>query len=229
METFLINYRSKIIGVYTDLDQAKLFINSCLYNNLMVGTAEILVFTTNSCYCINKINVTLDKPETTIEDIKPKIEPKKEVDYNDPAIVKLAENKVMLQHKINMLKVQKDRINESKEIYDSDLKLYNIFKKNLSDNNKFIIPELFKDKFNILKRLDDENRLNWDNFFKEYNHNNIYGDYFKLNSYEEAFIDSDKKNDLSEEFELESDTEASISEASISEASIDDASIDEIN
>jgi len=217
METFLIKYRSKIIGVYTDIEQSKLFINSCLSNNLMNDSADILVYTTNSCYCINTINITLEKIQDKIEEkneIKNEVKiEKKKINYNDPEIVKLAENKVMIQHKINMLKIQKDRFTESKEIYNNDIILYNKFKQILINNINFIIPELFKDKFNILKKLDEENKLNWDNFFKEYNHDNMYGDYFKLNSYDESFIESsNKQNNINEEFEIDSDTESSIND-----------------
>lgn len=206
METFLINYKSKIIGVYTSIEQATLFINSCLHNNLMIGSAEILVYTSNSCCCINKINISLDyhpiKKDPIHKEITKEIIKKKEINYKDPSIVKLAEDKIILQHKINMLKVQKERIEESKEIYTHDIKLYNKFKQELNTDNNFIIPELFKNKFIILKKLDEENRLDWDNFFKEYNHNNIYGDYFKINSYDESFINSEKKGELDEEFEI---------------------------
>jgi len=219
METYLINYKSKIIGVYNNIDKAKLFINSCLSNNLMIGPVEILVYTSNSCYCINKINITLEKENSQIKkDLSPiksefiPIKNKKDINYNDPSVIKLAEDKIILQHKINMLKVQKERIEESKEIYNNDIKLYNKFKQNLITDSNFIIPELFIDKYSILKKLDNENRLDWDNFFKEYNHNNIYGDYFKLNSYEESFIATDKKGELNEEFEIASDSETSDTE-----------------
>ena len=222
MESFLINYRNKILGVYSDIEQARLFINSCLSNNLMTGSAEILVFTTNSCYCTNKINITLEnkiKKNDPVPDniIKPIPVPeiiKKEVDHKDPTFIKLAEDKIALQHKINMLKVLKEKIKESKEQYEYDIKLYDKFKKNLIDDNSFIIPELFKDKFLILKKLDDENRLNCDNFLREYNHDNTYEEFFKLNSYDESFIDPNtKKNDkFDEEFEIDSDTESSVSD-----------------
>jgi hypothetical protein len=125
-------------------------------------------------------------------------------------LIKLAEDKIAIQHKINMLKVLKERMSELKEIYNNDIKLYNKFKLNLIDDSKFIIPELFKDKFIIFQKLDNENRLDCDNFLKEYNHNNTYEDYFKLNSYDESFIKSDKKNEIDEEFEIDSDTESSV-------------------
>jgi hypothetical protein len=211
MESFLIKYKNKVIGVYTDLDQAKLFINSCLSNNLMNGSIDILVYKSNSCLCIDTITIKndIEKIEIKKEEIKiitPVI--KKELDCNDPLFLKLAEDKINLQHKINMLKVQKERIKESREIYENDIKLYTKFKQILINDPIFTIPELFKEKFNLFKKLDEENKLNWDNFTKEYIHSNIYNEHFKLNSYDESYIDIDKKEDFNEEFEIDSETDS---------------------
>jgi len=217
METFLIKYRSKIIGVYNDLEQAKLFIKSCLANNLMIDSADVLVFTSNSCYCSNTINIKLDiikEPVKKEEIIIENKEQLKEPDYNNPQYIKLAEDKLILQHKINMLKIQKERIRESKEIYENDIKLYNKFKQEKLKNLQFIIPELFKNKFDIFKKLDDENKLDWNNFIKENTHVNTYNEYFKLNSYDETFINNDinTKVNIDEEFEIESDDDSTIND-----------------
>lgn len=217
MENFLIKYKSKIIGVYNDLEQAKLFIKSCLSNNLMIDSADVLVFASNSCYCTNTINVKLDiiKEIVKKDEIVPQkiIEQSKEPDYNNPQYLKLAEDKLVLQHKINMLKIQKERIRESKEIYENDIKLYTKFKQEKLKNQLFIIPELFKNKFDLFKKLDDENKLDWNNFIKENTHVNTYNEYFKLNSYDETFINNDtNKKDIDEEFEIESDDDSSIND-----------------
>ena len=213
MENYLIKYKSKIIGVYTDIDQARLFIKSCLSNNLMIDYADILVFQSNSCYCTNIINVKLENKNVVSQIDKPKIEIPialvKEIDYNDPKFLKLAEDKIILQHKINMLKLQKERIRESKEIYENDIKLYNKFKKELINIPNFIVPELFREKFELFKKLDNENRLDWDNFIKENTHVNTYNEHFKLNSYDETFTNNDTKEDFNEYFEIESDSESS--------------------
>lgn len=213
MENYLIKYKSKIIGVYTDIEQAKLFIKSCLSNNFMFESADILVFPSNSCYCTNIINVKLEDknviPQIKKQYIDPPVIPVKEIDYNDPKFLKLAEDKIILQHKINMLKIQKERIKESKEIYENDFKLYNKFKQELINNSNFIVPELFREKFELFKKLDNENRLDWDNFIKENTHVNTYNEHFKLNSYDEKFTNNDVKDDFNEFFEIESDSESS--------------------
>jgi hypothetical protein len=207
MDSYLIKYKNKIMGIYNDIDQATLFIKSCLSNHLMIDSADILVYRTNSCFCINTIKITLDNKlgndSQTVEEKKEVSKViKKEIDHTDPSYLKLAEDKINIQHKINMLKLQKERINESKKIYDNDLLLYKNFKQNLI-NGDFIIPELFKDKFEIFKKLENENRLDYDNFTKEYNHNNIYEDHFKLNSYDESFTSTSKKKEINEEFDID--------------------------
>jgi hypothetical protein len=210
MQSFLIKYKNKIIGVYNDLDQAKLFINSCISNNFMSESVDILVYATNSCYLIDTITLKKEKNKETaiIRNNDTLItQTVKEINYEDPLFLKLADDKIILQHQINMLKVQKERIKESKEIYDNDIKLYSKFKELLNKDNTFIIPELFKEKFELFKKLDDENKLNWESFVKQYIHSNVYTD-FKLNSYDESFIKSNNKKDINEDFEIESDTES---------------------
>ena len=208
MESYLIKYNNNIIGVYNDFDLASLFIKSCLSNKLMIGSADILVYNMNSCLYIKTINVVSDLTKDLTKDLTINKQVKSEeniilqnkIDYNDPKYLKLSEEKIDLQHKINMLKIQRERIEESKKIYENDIKLYNNFKEQIKDNT-FIIPELFKDKFNIFKNLDNQDKLSWDNFIKEYNHDNIYTDYFSSNSYDESF--SNKIN-INEEFDIDS-------------------------
>ena len=212
MESYLIKYNNNIIGVYNDIDSATLFIKSCLYNKLMIGSADILVYIMNSCLYVKTINITLDLTKDLTKIEKPinkqvKIEENiilvNEIDYNDPKYLKLSEEKIDLQHKINMLKIQKERIEQSKKVYENDIKLYNNFKEQRDNDNSFIIPELFKDKFNIFENLNNQNKLSWDNFIKEYNHDNIYTDYFSPNSYDESFS---KKININEEFDIDSDS-----------------------
>jgi hypothetical protein len=206
MESYLIKYNNNIIGVYNDIDIATLFIKSCLSNKLMIGSADILVYIMNSCLYVKTINVILDltkteKPINKQVKIEENIILANEIDYNDPKYLKLSEEKIDLQHKINMLKIQRERIEQSKKVYENDIKLYNNFKEQKDNDNLFIIPELFKDKFNIFENLDNQNKLSWDNFIKEYNHDNIYTDYFSSNSYDESFS---KKININEEFDIDS-------------------------
>jgi hypothetical protein len=206
MSTFLVEYNNKIIGVYEEYDLAETFILSCLQNNLMQGSATIHKFKTNSCYSLDKMEVKLfsSKPVEIIKPAPVIVETPKKVQFmDDSKIMEIAKEKFELQHKINMLKVHKDKVDESKRVYETDLSLYNRFSKMNEP-----IPDLFIDKYKLFEKLKLENRLSWENFTKEYKKENYYGDYFGINSYEEIFID----NNIEEEIEIESDSETELSE-----------------
>ena len=266
MEHFLIEYKSKIIGTYSNFDQAKLFILSCLQNNLMIDSANILTYKTDSCFCINNQCITLPqsletknsftlitkpikpekKPETKLI-TKPITKPefknnnvhienqnntsivqnntsivpnKKPINYNDPVILEIAKQKIELTHKINLLKLKKEQIEESKQVYENDIKLFNMFNESKKTNDSFIIPELFEKKYNIINKLKEENKLSWDNFMKENHQDNNYNDYFCSNSYEDLFLQHeavsvdipisgfDTNNNFDEEFDIDSDIES---------------------
>ena len=145
-----------------------------------------------------------NKPhEKSVElDSKPKI------DLTDPIYVEIAKQKIELQHKINLLKQQKKKIEESKTAYENDYKLFELFTESKQKDYNFVIPEIFVKKFDLMTQLKKENKLSWDNFVKELQHENLYNEYFGLNSYEEMFLESDNENksDISEELDIESDS-----------------------
>lgn len=232
MESFLIEYNCKIIGVYSSYELAELFINSCLQNNLMNNSVKILTFKTNSCYCVKENNIKLNNQQQIsllelpshqaqlqplnlpIQNQKPvqnqiqvlkQVPVKKVIDPDNPILLDIANQKIELQHKINLLKRQKEKIEESKKVYENDLKLFNIFSESKKLDSSFVVPDLFVKKYNLIKLLKDDNKLSWDNFMKNYHHENDYNDYFDLNSYEEMFIKSN--NNIDEELEIESDSE----------------------
>lgn len=236
MTTFLIEYNNKIIGTYQDYESAEIFILSCLQNNLMQNSAKILKFRQNSCYYFEHYIITLPSElkqsiipnpiikqyNTPLNIMKPneicnikttKQNEEKTVDYDDPKIKDIAKSKLELQHNINMLKVHKQRLEESKKIYENDMKLFNMFSENIKNDTKFIIPELFVEKYNIMKKLKAENMLSWENFISEYKHENYYGDYFGVNDYDEYFYKPsvEKSDNIEEELDIESasDTETS--------------------
>ena len=224
MTHFLVEYKDKIIGSYDNYNTAETFILSCLQNNLMQNQAKILKFRADSCYCEEEHMVfskemlskemlskqkNIIKPELFQE--KDIIKPEKNiVDHTDPKVIEISKQKLELQHKINMLKVHKQRVEESKKIYENDLKLFDLFTENKKKDPDFIMSDLFVQKYNIIKQLKDEGKLSWDNFIKLHKQENYYGDYFGINSYEESYVDNN--NDLSEEMEIESDSDTDVSE-----------------
>ena len=114
---------------------------------------------------------------------------------------KIAQDKIKLRHKINMLKFQRDKIDESKNVYENDLRLFGIFSQELKDTKGFIIPEIFQKKFELFKKLSSEGRLSWDNFVNEFQHENYYNQHFEINGFEKIFeslkegTDSDTNSD----------------------------------
>ena len=220
MTHFLVEYKDKIIGSYDNYNTAETFILSCLQNNLMQNQAKILKFRADSCYCEEENIITL-KPKENIpkqELFQEKNIPKQElfqqeniikqekngIDHTDPKVIEISKQKLELQHKINMLKVHKQRVEESKKIYENDLKLFDLFTENKKKDPNFIMSDLFVQKYNIIKQLKEEDKLSWENFIKLHKQENYYGDYFGVNSYEESYVDN---NDLSEEMEIESESD----------------------
>lgn len=208
----LVEYNGRILGSYYNWEDANIFILGCLQNGLMKTNATIKTYRGNSCYCIKTDIITLENKidEQIIQEID-KIETneqKQEVDYNNPAVLEMAKQKIELQHKINLLKTQKKKIEESKNTFTNDLKLFDLFTNSLKKDPKFIIPEIFIKKFEIMTKLKQDNKLTWEDFIKEYQHENFYNDYFGLNSYEEMFINSDSE-DISEEIEINSTSDGS--------------------
>ena len=60
---------------------------------------------------------------------------------------KLAQQKIDINHQINMLKEEQKKIDEKKSQYNYDLELYNKFKKLKNEQTNFIIPFMFENKY----------------------------------------------------------------------------------
>ena len=123
----------------------------------------------------------------------------------------MAEQKIILQHKINLLKKKKEKIEESKNVYNNDLKLFNIFKECKDLDPTFEIPELFTTKYIIMEKLNNNNELSWENFIKNNKTDNNYNEYFSSNSYEDMFVNNlhsttDNDNNTCEEFHIKTES-----------------------
>lgn len=218
METYLIEYDDKIIGVYDNYTLAELFILSCLQNNLMINSANILTYTNNSCYKTKSTQVNLVKSDnkkvvflndtfnktnqlkspllsppfnkTILNMFTPNNTPLVDLPKPElnPDFFDLANKKIELQHNINMLKVKKQRIEESKNVFDNDIKLFDLFTDRINEDKDFIIPKLFEIKYNLMKELKDENKLDWENFTDKYKElDKTYNDYFVSTTYDLKF------------------------------------------
>ena len=174
---------------------------------------------------INSISDTIFiKPATFVGDIMDPLLREKtsmsgftqaiQIDYSNPVILDMAKQKIELQHKINILKKQKEKIEESKNVYENDLKLFKIFKQSKESDVNFKIPELFIKKYEIMEKLNSDNILSCENFLKNYQHDTYYGDYFSSNSYEDMFINNsdssnedNKEDSINEEFNINTDSD----------------------
>ena len=165
---YLIEYNDKIVGVYNTYSDAEVFILGNIQNKLFKYNVKILTFKSNSCYCTEVKNYYNINNNTEID---------KEINIDEKNI-----EKANIQHELNLLNFNKKKINEKINIYDNDLKLYN----NFIDNKIVDIPILFKNKFNIMNNLKNNNNLNIDFYFLELDK-----------------ITSD--NDIYEEFEIDND------------------------
>ena len=153
----------------------------------------------------NNTVINNDEHENKFE----QIETKPNIDIKNPMYVEIIKQKIELQHKINMLKQQKKKIEESKNTYTNDYKLFALFTESKQKDSNFVIPEIFIKKFNLMTQLNNENRLSWENFVKDFQQENLYNEYFGLNNYEEMFLKSDddeSKNNISEELDIESNS-----------------------
>ncbi len=209
---YLIELNNDIIGAYDNLNDAEIYIYGCFQNNFFTS-AKIKIFKNNSCYLIETKSYSSNK--TLKSEVKPInsnlvclsnkniLSPE-----NNEAFIQMAKQKIEIQHKINILKIQKEKIEESKRVFENDLKLFNLFNESKQKDYNFEIPELFKKKYDIMIKLNNDNKLNWNEFAKEYHTGeNNYEDYFGLNNYESIFIESDNdKSNFSEEIDIEPDS-----------------------
>ena len=99
---YLIEYNTKIIGVYNTYNDAELFILGNMQNNLFDNDVKILTYKSNSCYCCEVKNFKIDNLDTVDNEIN---------------INEIMEKKANLTHEINLINLQKKKIEEKKNIY----------------------------------------------------------------------------------------------------------------
>lgn len=159
---FILKNNVDYIGLYDSLEKAKKII-SFLDKFEANKTYDIYYAYTNS---INVSKYVEKKKVILTDDMKKEMEEKE---------LKLGLEKYKLNRELNELKMEKKRLDERKNQYETDLKLYNIFK----TKKNFTIPELFIEKFNLFKKLEEKNTLNFDNYVN-YNFDNYNGKFKSL-------------------------------------------------
>ena len=190
---------NNVIGVFNSTLQLNNYVDGCVQNNFF--TKEMIcvkTFVVNSCFNVdlpvcnlqannnNKIlllkNVKSSPVRNTQQPVKDDV--KKSEEY-----LKIQQDKAELTHKINMLKNNKKKIENEMSIFNTEVELYKKFKNNLETDKTFCIPELFDIKYKLYLSLDNENKLNFDDYYRKWLEIRPSNNYnmFDTNSYETSF------------------------------------------
>lgn len=185
-----IQHKNKVIGLYSNYKKCNQMLDGLVANKFAKKTdLTIISYYENSIttgeYTPDDdiIEAFTDELTTELSD-KPQIEKillTDELNENDKKKIKKTRDKQSkIDYNVNLLKQKKDKIEESKTIYKTDIELFNKFKKIKLETPNFIIPELFESKFNLMSELETQNKLNWENFHTYYKKTNINTSYNKM-------------------------------------------------
>ena len=137
-----------------------------------------------------RLQKELDKKKKELEESK---------EYQD-----MRQEQINVVHEINELKGKMKKIAEEKVSFNYDLDLFKQLNKEKANNPNFVIPELFSLKYTLISKLEEENKLDFDNFklqwdvIKPKNNYNL----FTPTSHEELFSKKEKDS-ISTEINLE--------------------------
>ena len=241
MELYLIEYNNMVIGAYDDFNMAELFINSCMQSKLMINSCKIIKYTKNSCFSTgSQLYNNLQTGVQTVVNVNAIVQnvdtkPKQKIIPSDVSTIpidlennetyqKVSKAKSELLHNMNIIKAKKEKLIESKQVYENDLKLFELFSMNKKSDPNFIIPELFVDKFTLFNRLKESGTLTWETFTTEYkaasNPSNDYDEYFVPNNYENEVKAYDgtacgttcSNSSINEELDIETDSDTDSSD-----------------
>jgi hypothetical protein len=205
---FILFLKNEAIGIYDNEEILNNFINGCLQNNFFnKDDIKIKKYNINSINCLNIDNtnyqnkIISEKKEIIKEK---KIENIKKDVIESEEYIKLMQMKIDTKHQINELKKQKIKLEEEKESYEYDLKIYKKLKNEKEKIENFEIPEIFTLKFNIYKKLEETNQLNFEVFKIEWEKVKPQNNYslFSPNIYENSFINSNNKEDINIDIDI---------------------------
>ena len=196
---FILFLKNEAIGVYDNEEILNNFINGCLQNNFFnKDDIKIKKYNMNSINCLNIENkIIQEKKLENLETLKKEL-------IESEEYKKLMQKKIDTKHEINELKKQKIKLEEDKESYEYDLKIYNKLKKDKEKIENFVIPEIFTLKYNIYKKLEESNELNFNAFRIEWEKVKPLNNYnlFTTNTYENLFTNSHNKEDINIEIDI---------------------------
>ena len=174
-----ILHKSKLVGIFSNYHKCKIMLEGLISNNFAIRTnLEIKSYYENSITSgeyneetyesennDESSNILEEFTDTNTTDTPQKEEKIHTKVPNEDEIKKKAE----IQNSIFELKKKKEKLEESKRVYEVDVDLYKKFKKIKETNDKFEIPEMFIEKY-LLK-------IN-DNKFKENNLSDLISKFF---------------------------------------------------
>ena len=181
---FILFLRNEAIGIYDNEEILNNFINGCYQNNFFnKDDIKVKKYNINSINCLNIENKII--PEKNLKNLENK---KKEL-IESEEYKKLMQMKIDTKHEINELKKQKIKLEEDKESYEYDLKVYKKLKNEKEKIENFEIPEIFTLKYNIYKKLEESNELNFNVFKTEWDKVKPLNNYnlFTTNTYKNFF------------------------------------------
>ncbi len=222
---YILIKNEKVIGVFDNEEMIDTFINGGIQNEFFdKKSIKKLKFTMNSIYChnnkFNSITVKNDDQTNNLDEEKQNEVKKKEVDerikrkkeleektkelLKDEEYQKIMQDKIDTKHEINELKQKKKKYEESKNTYDSDIKLYATFQKEKEKNDQFVIPEIFSLKYELFEKLEKSNRLTFDAFYEEWEVIKPKNNYsmFGSNPYEDSFVTKNTHEDINIEMDI---------------------------
>lgn len=183
-----ILHKGKLVGLFSDYQKCKVMFEG-LISNEFVNRKNLQI----KSYYDNSItlgNYNDDSDDDNIidefTDNNTTDTPNKDIS-NTPDTKKTnvldeeeSKKKSEIQNSIFELKKKKEKLEESKRVYDVDFDLYNKFKKIKENNESFEIPEMFIEKYKLMEGLEKENKLCWDNFKELYEPKKVPTNYDKL-------------------------------------------------
>jgi hypothetical protein len=177
---------NNIIGIFDNLDTCDNFLKGLKSNNMIknFNDYKIKKFYKNTLNLINEYNyknnelVKLNSNKKNDDNKKDNIK-KNLTDEEIKKKKEILEKKRGIENKKRILNIKKERIESSKRVYKEDLKLYELFKTKINEKD-FVIPELFQNKFNLMKILEEKGKLSWENFFINYKEEELESEYQAL-------------------------------------------------
>ena len=184
-----IIHKGKLVGLFSDYQKCKITLEGLISNNFADRkNLEIKSYYENSITSgeYNEDNDDNDSSSNILEEFTDnnttdtptkgqKNKPNKVLNNEEDT-----KKKSEIQNSIFELKKKKEKLEESKRVYDVDVDLYNKFKKIKDTNEKFEIPEMFIEKYKLMEDLEKENKLCWENFFELFVPKNITTNFDKL-------------------------------------------------